>query len=188
VDDETGHGRPDVRGNRGGQHRRDDQIRVETADRVPHHLVPQGQLDRDVALAVGEFGMYPLRHAVVGAGNKQDPHRRSPSWPFLAGACQAGVDTWLRRDYVQAGRGRPVSSNGLGEGNHGPFGTWVFSRPLSAETLINKGLCSSGPSNRNRRGPDLHWLVHRRRQHRPGHRWLAARPANPNSLGGNHEH
>jgi hypothetical protein len=34
-------------------------------------------------LAVGEFGMYPLRHAVVGAGNKQDPHQRSPSTAFL---------------------------------------------------------------------------------------------------------
>ena len=74
VDDETGHGRPDVRGNRGGQHRRDDQVRVEASDRVPHHLIPQGQLDRHVVLAVGEFGMDPLRHAVVGAGNKQDPH------------------------------------------------------------------------------------------------------------------
>jgi hypothetical protein len=75
--------------------RRDHQVRVEAADRVPASPHPQGQLDRHVVPAVGEFGMYPLRHAVVGAGNKQDPHQRPPPRPFLAGACQAGVDAWL---------------------------------------------------------------------------------------------
>jgi hypothetical protein len=98
VDDEAGHGRPDVLGNRGGQHRRDDQVRVIPAQRVPHHLVAEGQLDRHLVPAVGEFGVHPLRHAVVGTGNKQDPHQRPPWWFFLSGACHRGLDTRLRRD------------------------------------------------------------------------------------------
>ena len=74
VDDEARPGRPDVRGNRPGQHRGDDQVGVIAADPVPHHVVCQGQFDRYLVPAVGEFGMHALRHAVVGAGNKQDPH------------------------------------------------------------------------------------------------------------------
>ena len=78
VDDEARPGRPDVRGNRPGQHRGDDQVGVIAADPVPHHVVSQGQFDRYLVPAVGEFGMHALRHAVVGTGNKQDPHRRPP--------------------------------------------------------------------------------------------------------------
>ncbi len=78
VDDEARASRPDVRGNRRGQHRRDDQVRVVAADPVPHHLVPEGQLDRHLVAAVGEFGVHPLRHAVIGAGQEQDPHHCPP--------------------------------------------------------------------------------------------------------------
>jgi hypothetical protein len=74
MDDETGAGRPDVGGNRGGQHRRDDQVRVEAADRLPHHLVAERELDRHLVPAVGQLDVNALGQAVVGARYQQDPH------------------------------------------------------------------------------------------------------------------
>jgi hypothetical protein len=78
MDDQARAGRPDVRGDRRGKHRRDDKIRVEKADPVPQRLIPERQLDRHLMAAVRQLGMHPLRHAVVAAGNQQDPHQRSP--------------------------------------------------------------------------------------------------------------
>ena len=40
--------------------------------------LPERQFDRDLVTAVGEFGVHPLRHAVVGAGHEQDPHQCPP--------------------------------------------------------------------------------------------------------------
>ena len=74
VDDETRARRPDVSGNRRGQHRRDDQIRIEPADPFPHHLIPQRELDRHLVAAIGKLDVHPLGHAVVATRNEQDPH------------------------------------------------------------------------------------------------------------------
>ena len=81
VNDQARPGRPDIRRNRHGQHRRDDQIRVTAADPVPQHLIPERQLDRYLMAPVGQLGMHPLRHAVVAARHQQDPHQRSPPPP-----------------------------------------------------------------------------------------------------------
>ncbi len=78
VNDKTGASRPDVRRNRRGQHRRDDQIRVPAADPLTYHLIAQRQLDGHLVPPVGKFGMHPLRHAVIAAGHKQDPHNSPP--------------------------------------------------------------------------------------------------------------
>ena len=79
MHDQAWPGRPDVRRNRRGQHRRDDKIRIKKPDALPQHLIPQRQLDGHLMPAVRQLRMHPLRHTVITAGNQQDPHQRSPS-------------------------------------------------------------------------------------------------------------
>ena len=130
VNDKAGPRRPDVRRDRRSQHRRDDKVRVKAPDPFPHFLVPERQLDRHLVTAVGELGMRPLRHAVVGAGNKQDPHQRFPLsqdippaaaahrsdfrsvsavWAFVVGGCRTcgGRSVSRLTRFVSACRHRP---------------------------------------------------------------------------------
>ena len=53
---------------------RDDQIRAVAADRLPHRLIPQRQLDRHLMTAAGQLDVYPLGQAVVRACQQQDAH------------------------------------------------------------------------------------------------------------------
>ena len=48
------------------------------ADRVPQDLTAERELDRHVMAAVGELGVDPLRHAVVGTRYQQNAHLPSP--------------------------------------------------------------------------------------------------------------
>jgi len=79
VHDEARPRRPDIGGNRRGEHWRDDQIWVVAADRLPHHLIPQRQLNRHRMAAAGKLDVCPLGQAVVGTRQQQDPHLAPPS-------------------------------------------------------------------------------------------------------------
>ena len=103
MDDETRPRRPDVSGNRRSQHRRDNQIGIEPADPVPHHLIPQREFDRHLVAAIGKLDVYPLGHAVVATRNEQDPHVPLPVFGRLplsqtgeiCRSCHSDVNTRL---------------------------------------------------------------------------------------------
>jgi hypothetical protein len=78
VDDEADVPGPHVLGDRGAQHRCDDQLGAVTADRLPYGVVVPSAHRVQLVAEVGQFGVNTLGETVERTGHEQDSHRTLP--------------------------------------------------------------------------------------------------------------